>query len=208
MGRVIVAYHVTIQVEMRAAEAEPWRPGHGEIVTELPYNWEANQFPSYLYREMSFDLEPGNGQTGPVLSALNRSPDRLCLRMDEARIASNFAKELVPLRAYGPFWPVHWFFDLNNEQRIEIRKQGRQRPPPMCLAPGQSLITAFDIDTKALFPSGYMFNVAWPEGVPELTSRGAGNWFVLEFPIERDGIRAHYKFTLTARDAKARPLKT
>lgn len=208
LGRVIVAYHVTIQIETRAAESEPWRTGPGEIVTEPPHKWEANQFPSYLFQEKFFVAGIGTGTEGPVLYALNKSQDRLCLRMDEARMASNFAKELVPLRALGPFWPVHAFFDLKYEQRIEVRRQGRQQPPPMCLAPGQSLITAFEIDTHALFPSGHMFDVAWPEGVPELTSRGVGNWFVLEFPIERGGIRTYYKFTLTARDSKARPLRT
>ncbi len=208
LGRVIVAYHVTIQVETRAGESEPWQAGLGEIVTEIPAKWRANQFPSYLYRDKFFDAGIGAGTEGAALYALNKSPDRLCLRMDEARIASSFAKELVPLRAYGPFWPVRWAFDLNNEQRIAVRKQGLQQPPAMCLAPGQSLTSAFEIDTRALFPSGHMFDVAWPEGVPELTSRGVGNWFVLEFPIERGGIRTYYKFTLTARDSRARPLKT
>ena len=77
-------------------------------------------------------------------------------------------------------------------------------PPSLCFAPNKATSISLGPDLSALFPNLTMFNVKWPDGEPNLTERGIGNWLKIVMPIEYDGKRETLEVKLTARDSKAR----
>lgn len=206
-GRVVVSFHTSMSVESRPSGTDSWRSAPGSIESKPADKRQVVTYPTYSYNDARISISAGATEKAFGFAATNNSGSKLCLRMGEARIMSEFTKTPIPLRARGPFWPTH-ITDLSRQEREQMHKMDRVLPPSMCLDPGQSLHASFWVDAAELFPSGYMFNVSWPDNVPKLVSNGVGRWLSVEFPVEQAGIQEQMRITLTVKESKARLLGT
>ncbi len=131
---------------------------------------------------------------------INSGADIVCLRFDRATIASSLRESMIPLKVEGmlQFSPIH------RRLRAQPGEEKYFTPPPICLKPAERATFSMTPELKALFPSGRMFDVSWPQGTPELTNKGAGNWVRLSLPTERGERTVRMEIQMTVVDSKAR----
>ncbi len=159
-------------------------------------------FPAVDYKSDAFAWSISASSLGLGGAVENFASTPLCFRLDQATIASNFQTHEIPLRVATVF---HMIYGTPN--RIGSNNPSQRKifvPQPICFLSKTHANFSFWPDLSELFPSEKMFNVRWPEGEPNLTERGIGNWIKLTLPIEYEGKRERLELTLTARDSKAR----
>lgn len=199
---MIVDFATEAQVSGRDEEGQVWR-ARPEEVTILPRSpGLLSPFPAVRYRGEALEWIFGTGTLGLGGKVTNRGAARLCLRFDEARVASNAHPGPVALRvsSWRSFADGRWSV-------LGDTKPARRSyfvPPPLCLEPAGSADISFAPDLGELYPSRKMFDVSWPEGEPNLTQRGAGNWIAISLPLERAGKREALEVKLIETDSRAR----
>ena len=144
----------------------------------------------------------GTGTLGFGGSVMNLSASPLCLRFDEARLASNLHTAEIPLSVSSVSHTLTGGWTILGS--TDPKKLRYFAPPSLCFMPNKSTSISLGPDLSALFPNLTMFNVKWPDGDPNLTERGIGNWLKIVLPIEYDGKRETLEVKLTATDSKAR----
>ncbi|HWH39840.1 MAG TPA: hypothetical protein VNU21_08370 [Usitatibacter sp.] len=198
-GTVIVDYAVSAEVVLR--NVDDGAVEVGEVVVVPRPAGLLSPFDAVQYRGRDFEWTLGTGTLGMGGSVANRSPSRLCMRFDEARISSNLHPAAVPLKAYS--WAT--FEDKWKLLGSTDPKQRRDfRPPALCVEPGKETRVSFAPDLGDLFPTQKMFNVRWDGNETELTDKGIGNWIALSLPVSVGDKAQVMDVRLTAVDSKAR----
>lgn len=201
-GTVVVDYAIEAHVSGRDGNGREWSASPQDVVTiPRPYSL-ASPFAAQQYRGLGFEWTFGTGTEGFGGDITNQGRGPLCFRFDEALLSTNLHPEPVKLKVssfahtVAGSWTVLGSTDPKRRNYID--------PPPLCFVPGKTAHVTIAPDLAALFPNRTMFNVRWPEGVPELIEKGVGNSVHVDLPIERDGLRQSLQVTLVARDSKAR----
>jgi hypothetical protein len=198
-GTVIVDYAVRADVVLR--NVEDGAVEMGEVVVVPRPAGLLSPFDAVQYRGRDFEWTFGTGTLGMGGSVANRSPSRLCLRFDEARVSSNLHPAPVPLKAYS--WAT-----FEDKWKLLGSTDPKQRqdfgPPALCVEPGKETRFSFAPDLGELFPTQKMFNVRWAGNEPELTDKGLGNWIALSLPVSVGDKAQVMDVRLTAVDSKAR----
>lgn len=133
----------------------------------------------------------------------NRSLKRLCLRFDQAQVASNLHPEKVPLLVYAAT------YRLPDGRYV---KEGSTIPkyrtffaaPSLCLDGGSAASVSLSLDLRQLYPSSRLFNVKLVPSSSSLADKGIGNALFLGLPIEFDGRAQQLSVELIAKDTGTR----
>lgn len=161
-------------------------------------------FPASTYRGETFDWTIDTSAYGIGGKLTNHTGAVLCVRFDQALLASNSHISKIPMRV------VFMRFMANKKMMmVGSNSSSRDRhltfiPKPVCVPPSRSSNFSLWPDMSALFPNETMFNVLWPEGIANLTDRGIGNWVKFTIPVEYGNKRDTIELTLTALDSSAR----
>ncbi len=200
-GTVVVDFAIGAQV-IRRDHAGNTLSDRAEIVVLPRHPKLLSPFSAVQYRGEALEWVFGTGTLGLGGKLTNRSGSELCLRFDEALVASNARVEAKPLLI------SHWvrYGDRPPARLGHNRPEDRSYfvPPVLCIEPSKSTNISFSPDLRELFPNQKMFGVMWRDNEPELTERGIGNWIRMWLPLERDGKRESLEIVLTARDSSAR----
>lgn len=201
-GTVIVDFAIEAQVSRRDAVGRPVAQRSQEI-SILPQPARLlSPFAAVRYETAALAWTFGTGTLGFGGGVTNLTTGPLCFRFDEARLASNLHTVEIPLSVS---WVAHTLTgDWTVLGSTDPKKLRYFAPPSLCFAPNKSTSISLGPDLSALFPNLTMFNVKWPDGEPNLSERGIGNWLKIVLPIEYDGKRETLEVRLTAKDSKAR----
>lgn len=199
-GTVVVDYEIEAKVQAFDEIGLPVKlPGQEIGVRPRPPNL-ASPFDWVRYRDETLDWTITVSSVSFGGDVRNAGSDALCLRFDQATIASSLRESEIPLKA------ANWLQYSPKHERI-VAPPGAEKyftPPSLCMQPSQSAVFTLTPELDALFPTRKMFNVSWPEGTPQLTGNGAGNWVRLTLPTERGTRKVVMQFQLIAIDSKAR----
>jgi len=201
-GTVIVDYEIQAQVSGRDASGREWVARPEDIVTIPRPPGITTPFSAQAYRGPDFEWTFGTGTLGFGGDMMNRSSGRLCMRFDEATMSSNVHPAPLKLRVSHLVHTVDGA--VTRVGSTDPKKLTYYDPPPLCFAPGKRGHISMAPDLTMIFPQRTMFNVRWPQGVPELSDKGVGNFFELDLPVELDGKAQRLRVRLTAQDSKAR----
>ena len=196
-GSVVVDCVLDAQVTMRDSNGNE-EPGTVLTVSRHPGRASPTGV-QYRGKDFSWTFEAGGQGMGGTIA--NHSPDRLCLRFDQAYLRSNFHAEPVALRTYAWSTFLEKWTVLGS---TDPRQRRDFSPPSFCLDPGKEALISFGPDLTALFPTQKLFNVQWPNEEPNLSDKGVGNWIALSTPVETGSTRRIMDVKLTAVDCKAR----
>lgn len=199
-GSVVVDYAIEAKVQAFDESGRPVELAGQEIgVRSRPPNL-ASPFDWVRYRDETLDWTITIGSVSFGGEIRNIGPDVVCLRFDQATIASSLRESEMPLRA------ASWLQTSPKFERLRAQPGTGEyfTPPSLCMQPSESAFFTLTPELPALFPTRKMFNVSWPEGTPQLTSNGAGNWLRLTLPMERGARTVRMQIQLTAIDSKAR----
>ena len=183
-GTTVVDYAISAQVRL-IDQAGNVRDVSQDAVRAIPRTADATTpFPSMQYRGESLEWTFGTGTLGLGGGVTNRGASAVCMRFDEAVIASNMHPTSIPLRVSN--WAA---LDGDKWSRIgSTRPQDRHQvfaPPPLCLDPGKRSSSMVAPDLRELFPTQKMFNVRGLESETSLVDRGIGNWVRMSVPLCR-----------------------
>lgn len=201
-GTVIVDFAIEAQVSRRDATGQSVAQRPQAISTVPRPAGLLSPFDAVRYETEILAWTFGTGTDGFGGGVTNLTTSPLCLRFDQARLASNLHTAEIPLsvsvvaHTSTGRWTV-----LGSTDPKKLRYFA---PPSLCFAPNKRVSLSIGPDLSALFPNLTMFNVKWPDGDPNLTERGIGNWLKIVLPIEYDGKRETLEVRLTATDTKAR----
>ena len=201
-GTVIVDFAIEAQVSRRDSSGQPVVQ-HPQAISTLPRPAGLlSPFAAVRYETGILAWTFGTGTDGFGGGVTNLTASPLCFRFDEARLASSLHAAEIPLsvsvvaHTLTGRWTV-----LGSTDPKKLRYFA---PPSLCFSPNKSTSISLGPYLSALFPNLTMFNVKWPDGEPNLTERGIGNWLKIVLRIEYDGKRETLEVKLTARDSKAR----
>ena len=199
-GTVVVDYAVDAKVQTFDESGRPVELAGQEIgVRPRPPNL-ASPFDWVRYRDETLDWTIFVHSVSFGGEIRNVGPEVACLRFDQATIASNVREQSIPLRV------ASWYKNSPKYERL-VAPPGSEKyftPPSLCMQPSENVYFSLTPELPALFPTQKMFNVSWPEGTPQLTSNGAGNWVRFTLPTERGARKILMQFQLTVVDSKAR----
>lgn len=202
VGTVIVEFNVDARVISRDDAGKEWQARPEEFSKPPLPTGILVAFPTIVYSGQKFELTLAAGTYGFSAGVTNHTISPLCFRFDQAKLASNMHLSDIGFVVFNAnrFAAGKWTLVGSTDPK-------RHSPfvhPAFCFDAGTTTRISFGPDLHELFPNGTMFNVSWPEGVPNLIDRGIGNWLRLIVPIEYNGKRETLEVTLTATDSKAR----
>jgi hypothetical protein len=201
-GTVIVEYSLDAQVSRTAQNGVSQHATKENFFTPaLPLGTQV-AFPALHYKGNAFEWAISASAFGLGGTVSNFAATPLCFRLDQAMLSSNFHSSETPLRVATVFHMIYGTPNRTGSNRPTDRKLFV--PQPLCFLSEKPTSFSFWPELSELFPSDKMFNVRWPEGEPQLTERGVGNWIKLRLPIEYDGKLETLEVTLTVNDSRAR----
>ena len=201
-GTVIVEFSVDASVSGRDEAGKTWQAQADELSRPPLPPGILVSFPSTLYAGKKFDWAFTPSAYGLSGRITNHLASPICFRFDQARLQSSFQANAIPLRVYTAMQRSGGKMVKLGSNDPKIRQLHIH--PMLCFETEKDVTLSFWPDLHELFPTQHMFNVSWPDGVPNLSDRGIGNWFKLNVPIEYEGKRETLEVTLTAVDSKAR----
>jgi len=201
-GTVVVDFAIEAQVMGRSELGVISNASPGEIEIVPRPQGLASPFPAVRFRNESLDWTFGTGTFGFGGNVTNRMNSPLCLRFDEAKIASNLHPEEIPMKVYSMIRADSGRWTTLGTFRPE--HQVAFVPSPLCIDPHSATWVSFGTVLEEVFPTRRMFNVQWADGDLRLADRGVGNWFRIVVPVELERNRNLIEVTLTATDSRAR----
>jgi len=202
VGTVVVEYSLDAKVQRTAESGVVQQATADQFSVQALSPGTLVAFPAVDYKSDAFAWSIGTSSLGLGGAVQSFASTPLCFRLDQATLSSNFQSREVPLHVATVFHMIYGTPHRLGSNRPSDRKLFV--PQPICFLSKTPTNFSFWPDLSELFPSEKMFNVRWPEGEPNLTEHGVGNWIKLTLPIEYDGKRERLELTLTAKDSKAR----
>ncbi len=201
-GTVVVDFAIEAQVSRRDFTGQP-EVQRSQATSTVPRPAGLlSPFDAVRYETEILAWTFGTGTDGFGGGVTNLTTGPLCFRFDEARLASNLHPAEIPLSVSSLAHTLTGRWTVLGS--TDPKKLRYFAPPSLCFAPNKRASLSIGPDLSSLFPNLTMFNVKWPDGEPNLTERGIGNWLKIVVPIEYDGKRETLDVKLTATNSKAR----
>jgi hypothetical protein len=156
----------------------------GEL-SDVVYNGEAFSWEPFI-----FDQDIG----GELKSMVD---GEVCLRLDQARISSNF--DTTPKPALAIIQRIGLPTLENKKATRRATADKAFQPQTQCFGRERSGFL-LRVVLRDLYPSGNMLDVVWRG--ENLIRDGKGNWFRLQVPVEFQGKREDMTFTFTAKQIR------
>ena len=198
-GHVIVEFDLEAQLSGRDATGKTWRAEPQEFISIRLHPKASTPFPPLQYQGKDFDWEFATNPRAFGGFVVNKTQGRLCFQFAEARLTSSMQADEIPIRA-----SYFYHYIANTKTPIERREATFFSPPPVCHSPGERGYFLISPDLSALFPTGHMFNIRWPDFEASPVGKGVGQWVQLKLPVDIDGKREELLLKLTVRDSASR----
>jgi hypothetical protein len=198
-----VLFDIDLEVRGSRADGSTWQANATNISKGKPSPKEFDPYGDTIFRNREIEANFAVIKSGFSVVLSNLTPSTICFRFDQAKLSSNFEptpkvlRTVLSLRDGG-------YPRITEAERLKGIEVGPVPMNKICVEGGGSMhIACFDRQMAA-FPSGKMFNIAYPNDAPVLNPDGIGNWAILHLPVEYADRRESLEFKMTATQSRAR----
>jgi hypothetical protein len=198
-GHTLVNYDLGLEVSSVDTQGEA-RPVSSSQVSYRSAGRDSKfgEFSDVIYSGVAFSWQPFLTREGVGGDLKGLIEGEVCMRLDQARISSNFDTTPKPAHATAQQSGLPTLENIKANKRTTAAKAFQ--PQKQCFGQARSGFFFLAIDLRDLYPSGNMLDVVWRG--ESLIRDGKGNWFRLQVPVEFQGKREDMTFTFTAKQIR------